>query len=255
MAMNKALCFTVMRVVVVLLAGGLLHGCGGIAYKSISGSDNSAFFPSARFTHPLHEQPYPSVASGASGTSEIKPAPAAVDHSAALDLELVRTKGRASESLLSGEQVLLNGTLLTGPVSIEETFSLSMASLAYRNRFFVHPKIYLDLFEGLLQIERDLTLESGSGSVRSKLSQMGVLLGLGAGWKITNRATLDFRWLPLAATADSSIKVVDLTATYWFTDHAGVSGGYRRWHYEEEPQGSKIDLFWEGYSGGLVFSY
>ncbi len=253
MTMNKALCFTVMRIVVVSLAGGLLSGCGGIVYKSISGSDNSAFFPSARFTHPLYEEPFSSVASGPSGTAE--PAPAAVVHSAALDLELVRTKGSASESLLPGEQVLLNDITITGPASLEEAFSLSMVSLAHRNRFFVHPKIYIDLFEGLLQIERDLTLESSSWSVRSKLSQMGLLIGLGTGWRITDRATLEFRWLPLAGTVDSSIKVVDLTATYWFTDHAGVSGGYRRWHYEEDSTGSKIDLFWEGYSAGLVFSY
>lgn len=250
--MNKALCCNVMRFVVVSLACGLLNGCGGIVYKGISGSDNSAFFPSARFTHPLSEEPFPSLASGASGTSETEPAPAAVAHSAALDLELVRTRGRASESLLPGEQVRLNDTIITGPASIEEAFSLSMVSLAYRNRFFVHPKIYLDLFEGLLHIERDLTLDP---FVRSKLSQMGLLLGLGVGWKITDRATLDFRWLPLVGTPDSNIKVVDSTATYWLMDHAGVSAGYRRWHYEEEPAGSKIDLFWEGYSAGLVFSY
>lgn len=247
--MNKAFCFTVMRVMVVTLACGLLHGCGGVVYKSISGSDNSVFFPSARFTHPLYEEPFPSLASGTSGTSETL---AAVDHFSALDLELVRARGRASESLLSGEQVRLNDTIITGPASFEEEFSLNMASLSHRNRFFVHPRIYLDLFGGLLYIERDLSLDS---LARSKLTQMGLLLGIGAGWKITNRATLDFRWLPLAGTADSGIKVVDLTATYWLTDHAGVSAGYRRWHYEEEPTGSKIDLFWAGYSAGLVFSY
>ena len=250
--MNNALCLTVMRVVVVSLACGLLNGCGGVVYKSISGSDNSTFFPFARFTHPLDQEPFPSVASGTSGTSETEPAPAAVAHSAALDLELVRTRGRASESLLPGEQVRLNDTIITGPISFEEEFSLSMVSFTHRNRFFVHPKIYLDLFEGLLYIERDLTLDAFA---RSKLSQMGLVIGLGAGWKIMDRATLDFRWLPLAGTADSNIKVVDLTATYWLTDHAGVSAGYRRWHYEEEQAGSKIDLFWEGYSAGLVFSY
>ena len=251
MAMNKALCFTVMRVVIASLAGGLLSGCGG-AYKSISGSDNSAFFTSARFTHPLDEELFQPLASGTSGTSETEPALVAVDHSAALDLELVRTKGRASESLLPGEQVNLNDTIITGPISFEEEFSLSMVSLAFRNRFFVHPRIYIDAFGGPLYLERDLRLDS---LARSKLSQMGLLLGLGAGWKITNRTTLDFRWLPLAGTLDGFIKVVDLTATYWLTDHAGVSAGYRRWHYEEEPTGSKIDLFWEGYSAGLVFSY
>jgi hypothetical protein len=252
MSMNEALRFTVVRVVVALLAGGLLNGCDGIAYKSISGSDNSAFFTSARFTHPLYGEPFPSIASGASGTSEPEPALVAVDHSTALDLELVRTKGRASESLLPGDQVRLNDTTITGPISMEETFSLSMVSIAFRNRFFVHQKIYIDAFGGPLYLERDLELDS---LARSKLSQMGFLLGLGAGWKITNRTTLDFRWLPLAGTLDGSIKVVDLTATYWLTDHAGVLAGYRRWHYEEQPDGSKIDLFWAGYSAGLVFSY
>jgi hypothetical protein len=250
--MNKAICFTVMRVVVMSLACGLLNGCGGIAYKSISGSDNSAFFPSLRFTHPFDEEPFPSLVSGTSGTSETKPALGAVAHSAALDLELVRTKGRASESLLPGEQVRLNDMIITGPATFAEDFSLSMVSLTFRNRLFVHPKVYVDVFGGPLYVERDLTLDSFA---RSKLSQMGLLVGLGLGWKITNRSTLDFRWLPLAATADSNIKVVDLAATSWLTDHAGVSAGYRRWHYEEEPDGSKIDLFWEGYSAGLVFSY
>lgn len=250
--MNKALCFTVMRVVIVLMSCSLLNGCGGIVYKNISGSDNSAFFPSVRFTHPLDEESFLSIFSGASEILETEPAPAAVAHSAALDLELVRTKGKAFESLLPGEQVRLNDTIITGPASFEEDFSLSMVSLTLRNRLFVHPKIYLDLFGGPLYVERDLTLDSFA---RSKLSQMGLLIGLGAGWRITDRATLDFRWLPLAGTADSGIKVVDLTATYWLIDHAGVSAGYRRWHYEEEPTGSKIDLFWEGYSAGLVFSY
>jgi len=249
--MNKALCFTVMRVLIVLMSCSLLNGCGSV-YKSISGSDNSAFFPSVRFTHPLDEASFLSFLPGASETPVTKPAPAAVAHSAAFDLELVRTKGKASESLLPGEQVRLNDTTITGPASFEEDFSLSMVSLTFRNRLFVHPKIYLDFFGGPLYVERDLTLDSFA---RSKLSQMGLLIGLGAGWRITDRATLDFRWLPLAGTADGNIKVVDLTATYWLMDHAGVSAGYRRWHYEEEPAGSKIDLFWEGYSAGLVFSY
>ncbi len=250
--MNKAFCLTVVRVVVVLLSCGLLNGCGGIAYKSISGSDNSAFFPSVRFTHPLDEDSFLSGFPGASEKLETEPAPAAVAHSAAIDLELVRTKGTASESLLPGEQVRLNDTIITGPASFEEDFSLSMVSLTLRTRLFFHPRIYLDLFGGPLYVERDLTLDP---FVRSKLSQMGLLIGLGAGWRITDRTTLDFRWFPLAATADSNIKVVDLAATWWLTDHAGVSAGYRRWHYEEEPEGSKIDLYWEGYSAGLVFSY
>jgi hypothetical protein len=251
--MNKAPCFTRMRVVIVLLSCGLLNGCGGIVYKSISGSDNSAFFPSVRFTHPLAEEPFLSVFSGSLATSGTEPAPAAVAHSLALDLELVRTEGRASESLLPGEQASLNGTIITGPASFTEDFSLSMASLTLRDRLFVHPKIYLDLFGGLLYVERDLMLDP---FVRSKLSQMGLLIGLGAGWRITDRATLDFRWFPAAVTDDSGIKIVDLAATWWLTDHAGISAGYRRWHYEEEPDGgSKIDLFWEGYSAGLVFSY
>ena len=250
--MNKALCFAIMRVVVMSLACGLLNGCGGVVYKSIDGSDNSAFFPSVRFTHPLDEASFLSFSPGAPDTPVTEPAPAAVAHSAALDLELVRTKGKASESLLPGEQARLNDTIITGPASFEEDFSLSMVSLTFRNRLFVHPKIYLDLFGGPLYVERDLTLDSFA---RSKLSQMGLLIGLGAGWRITDRATLDFRWFPLAGTADSTIKVVDLTATYWLTDHAGVSAGYRMWHYEEGPEGSKIDLYWEGYSGGLVFSY
>jgi hypothetical protein len=225
-----------------LTASALLGGCGA-GYTAIRGEDDNVFFPSLRVSYPLV------MPSSRFGPGE-----------AAVEADFARGRGTSHQALGAGETISFGGTMYAGPVDVRQNFKLDVASAAVRVGIPRNSPVYADLLLGVLYTGLDLNLQSGSQTAYKEFRDGGGIAGIGIGSRLTDRLMLDLRFvfeiIPFNWTRARNMQIVDFQASYWLTQHVAVTGGYRRWKYQIDADGSDVNaLIWQGFSGGLAFSF
>ena len=228
-----------LRLVALALAVGLLTGCG-TGFTSIDGRDNGVLFPSLRISYPifdqydLHGQSYYAVEAGVS-----------------------RGKGVGRQALSPNEKISFAGTTLQGPADVRQDFTLDVADVALRVRFPREALFFMQVLLGYRYKDLDLNLQSGGFSAQQEFRNGGFAGGIGVGSRVTDRLMLELRFVLDFNKHNGQMGSVDLTASYWLSPHAAITGGYRRWEYGRNSDfESAIDsLVWQGFCGGLAFSF
>jgi hypothetical protein len=238
----KAILIAITLVLFVLMATAFLGGCG-TGYTAINGKDTDVFFPTLRLNHPLTES------SRKFGPGE-----------SALEVDLSHGRGSSHQALSAGEMISLNGTIFSGPGDVQQRFNLDVASAVFRIRTPGVEPVYADLLFGTLYTGLDLDLLSGGQTAHKEMRDGGGVLGIGIGSYLIDRLTVDARFvfevLPFNWTRQSNMQSLDLQVSYWLMKQAAVTGGYRRWKYRVDTDGSDVNaLVWQGFSAGLTFSF
>jgi len=230
-------------IIALLVPGMLLIGCAA-PYTNIRGEDNSVLFPGIRIDHPF-------VGRGdRPGAGRL-----------AVEFEAARGTGTDQQELLGNERIALGGREIIGPASVQQHFTLDMASLALRVRTERTEPFFVDLIlAGLRATRLDLTLDSGSAVAQDVLRDTDCFMGIGVGRQVSDAFMLEARFtsdvLPLNLERGRMMQSFDLFGTLRIRSDLAVVLGLRSWKYSIETEGSDISsLRWSGLSAGLLFDY
>jgi hypothetical protein len=221
----------------------VIAGCGS-GLTPVKGEDNNVFFPSVRVSYPVSDH------DSLHGLSD-----------KALEVDVSQGKGNGHQTLNAGEALSFGGTTLFGPVDIQQTFNLDVASAALRFRFPHDMPVFLELLFGVLYTDLDLRLQSGGFSAQRHFRDAGGIGGVGIGAHVSAHLVLDLRLVldlvPFNIDRARSMQSLDLSASYWLSPNVAMTGGYRQWKYGIRGDGaSDIDnLVWRGLAAGVALSF
>lgn len=242
MTMHRMSIHPLRQLLVLLIAALSLGGCGE-GFTAIRGEDRDVFFPTLRLSHPIIE-------------SSRKFGPG----DGALEVDLSRARGTSQQTVGAGEAISLNDLQFPGPTDVQLRYDLDVVSAALRMRAPRDKPVYADLLFGALYTGLDIGLQSGSQIAHKEMHDGGGIVGIGIGSYLSDRFMVDARFvfevLPLNMTRQNNMQSQDLQASYWLTKEVAVTGGYRRWKYRVDTEGSDVNaLVWQGFSAGLTFSF
>ena len=219
----------------IVLSLGMLSGCAELLEQThVAGTDNDAFFPFIRGSIVLSRDKQADAASPDAPATR-SAGPSLQQGNVALDIDLARVEGEDTSA------------------ARQRTFDLNFYSLALRGS--TRPEQLWGLYlEGLVGLHHsDLTSRSPIGAQATD-DETGLYIGFGAGYAFTDRATVHMR-STAGTLASGAVAMQEVLATYWFTRHVGLSGGYRSWQYANELIIVGYDFRWRGPAAGLVVAF
>jgi hypothetical protein len=215
---------------------GMLSGCAATFEKThVAAKDSGAFYPFLRASVILGRGDAKASGAAAPGAPDRRAGPSLRQGNVALDLEAGHVEGRDDDP------------------ARQRTFSLNSYALSLRGS--TRPDRFGGLYlEGLVGLHRvEMHTESRIG-ITVDADEFGFLMGIGFGYALTDNATVHVRSVG-ATAASGAIGMQEILATYWFTPHIGLSGGYRTGEFFNEILVVGFDIKWRGPTAGLVMAF
>ena len=207
----------------------LVLALGGCQSKEDVRIDDHAYFSSLRLTHHLSAS---SSTEGSEHTSR-----------AAVELDLHRASGTASQSLEASRLIDFGGVQFTGPAQVEADYDLLAASLAIRAGLNAPTdRSRIALLLGLSVQDFDLHLDAGTVSAEDDRRSIGPLFGAEGFLEL-------YSWLDLYGRVTQAIGFSDATTTLGLVElglsvepfsHVTLAGGYRWERYTQPRLASQI---------------
>jgi hypothetical protein len=209
-----------MKFVVALFACALT-GCADltIGTSDISATDRSVVIPSGRISIDLSQR----------GES-----PAAPHTGHAIELGASGASGDAEQQLAAGElPIVFGGRTFNAPVALRHDFDWRFYEVAYRYRHFFGGGFGIEALGGLGFAELDFRVDSAGQSAREKMSNGGVLGGVGLLWKLRPSTSLQSRavvFLSGQFEDVSTITRLEVYAAQALGRHAALRAGWSTWN-------------------------
>lgn len=216
---SETRCATSTIVFVVLLVTLALGGCSNPKGTRIDIRDNSVALPELRVAYNFDHNKQ-----------------AASPHAGyAIELDVTKTNGSASQSLASGQlPIILDRTTFTAPQQILNDFDLTYRELSWRYRGFNfnEGKLGLELSAGIGMSLLELKVSSATQVATKKMEGYGARAGLGLIYNLSPgssfQAKISGYYAPLVPGVHD-IERFDLVYAKAFLDNFRLRAGYTFW--------------------------
>jgi hypothetical protein len=230
-----------------LAAAAALAGCAGPTTTGIAMSDHGTLVPSGRITIDFTR--------GADGPSR--------PHTGhALEIGGTRVTGEDRQELAAGSlPVVFGGRSFAAPNELRHEFDFRFAELAYRYRhFFGTGEFGLEALGGIGYAQLELTVTSAAQRANDKLSNGGLLAGVGMVWKLLPSTSLQSRLTLFTGGVEdvNDATRFDIHLAQAIGRHAVLRAGFATWrvHAEDDSSvNSSIRMRFSGPALGLELAF